>query len=106
MAKIIGIDLGTTNSCIAVMEGGSPKVIHNAEGKNATPSVVDPVKNIVGEVAKRQMVINPKSTVYSAKRLMGRRFKDASVQKDAKLLPYEVAEGRDGIAVIKVDGRT
>ncbi|MBI4136577.1 molecular chaperone DnaK [Candidatus Roizmanbacteria bacterium] len=106
MAKILGIDLGTTNSCMAVMEGGAPKVIPNAEGKNTTPSVVDPIKNVVGEVAKRQMVINPKSTIYSAKRLMGRRFKDSSVQKDMKLLPYEIAEGRDGIAVIKVDSRT
>lgn len=105
MAKILGIDLGTTNSCMAVMEGGQPKVIPNAEGKNTTPSVVDPIKNVVGEVAKRQMVINPKSTIYSAKRLMGRRYKDESVQRDKELLPYEIAEGRDGIAVIKVDGR-
>ncbi|MCR4264429.1 MAG: molecular chaperone DnaK [Candidatus Roizmanbacteria bacterium] len=106
MGKILGIDLGTTNSCMAVMEGGAPKVIPNAEGKNTTPSVVDPIKNVVGEVAKRQMVINPKSTIYSAKRLMGRRSKDPAVEKDRKLLAYEVSEGRDGIAVIKVDGRT
>ncbi|HLB60676.1 MAG TPA: molecular chaperone DnaK [Patescibacteria group bacterium] len=106
MAKIIGIDLGTTNSCMAVMEGGSPKVIPNAEGKNTTPSVVDPIKNVVGEVAKRQMVLNPKSTIFSAKRLMGRRFKDESIQRDNKWLPYEVASGRDGMAVIKVEGRT
>lgn len=106
MGKIIGIDLGTTNSCMAVMEGGSPKVIPNAEGKNTTPSVVDPIKNVVGEVAKRQMVLNPKSTIFSAKRLMGRRFKDESVQRDIKWLPYEVAAGRDGMAVMKVDGRT
>ena len=64
MAKIIGIDLGTTNSCVAVMEGGAPKVIHSAEGRNVIPSVVDPIKNIVGDVAKRQMVINPKSTIF------------------------------------------
>ena len=106
MAKILGIDLGTTNSCMAVMEGGQPKVIPNAEGKNTTPSVVDPIKNVVGDVAKRQMVINPKSTIYSAKRLMGRRFRDSSVQKDKGLLPYEIVEGRDGIAAIKADGRT
>ena len=106
MGKILGIDLGTTNSCMAVMEGGSPKVIHNAEGKNTTPSVVDPTRNIVGDVAKRQMVIHPQSTIYSAKRLMGRRLKDDSVQRDMKWLPYEVASGRDGMAVIKVDGRT
>lgn len=106
MGKIVGIDLGTTNSCMAVMEGGSPKVIHNAEGKNTTPSVVDPVKNIVGDVAKRQIVIHPKSTIYSVKRLMGRKLKDDSVQRDLKLLPYEVDAGRDGMAVVKVDGRT
>ena len=106
MGKILGIDLGTTNSCMAVMEGGQPKVIPNAEGKNTTPSVVDPIKNVVGDVAKRQMVINPKSTIYSAKRLMGRRFRDSSVQKDKGLLPYEIVEGRDGIAAIKADGRT
>src|SRR3989338_7812794 len=106
MGKILGIDLGTTNSCMAVMEGGSPKVIHNAEGKNTTPSVVDPTRNIVGDVAKRQMVIHTQSTIYSAKRLMGRRLKDDSVQRDMKWLQYEVASGRDGMAVIKVDGRT
>lgn len=105
MGKIIGIDLGTTNSCVAVMEGGSPKVIPSSEGRNTTPSVVDPVKNIVGDVAKRQMVINPKSTVYSVKRLMGRKYKDPTVQKDIKWLPYEVEAGRDGMAVVKVDGR-
>ena len=105
MGKIIGIDLGTTNSCVAVMEGGSPKVIPSSEGRNTIPSVVDPIKNIVGDVAKRQMVINPKSTVYSVKRLMGRKYKDPTVQKDIKWLPYEVAEGRDGMAIVKVDGR-
>lgn len=105
MAKIIGIDLGTTNSCIAVMEGGSPKVIHSAEGRNVIPSVVDPIKNIVGDVAKRQMVLNPKSTVYSAKRLMGRKFADASVQTDMKLLPYAIKSGKNGMAVIEVGGK-
>jgi molecular chaperone DnaK len=106
MGKIIGIDLGTTNSCVAVMEGGSPKVIHSSEGRNVIPSVVDPIKNIVGDVAKRQMVVNPKSTIYSVKRLMGRRLKDESVQRDIKWLPYEIASGRDGMAVVKVEGRT
>lgn len=77
MSKIIGIDLGTTNSCVAVMEGGRPKVIPAADtGRNITPSVVEPLKNLVGDVAKRQMVLNPKNTVSSAKRLMGRRFDD------------------------------
>jgi len=104
--KPIGIDLGTTNSCCAVMEGGKPKVIFSAEGRNVFPSVVDPIKNLVGDVAKRQMIINPKSTIFSVKRLMGRRFKDESVQRDIKWLPYQVSEGRDGMAVVEVEGRT
>jgi len=74
MGKIIGIDLGTTNSCVAVMEGGSPKVIHSAEGRNVIPSVVDPVTHVVGDVAKRQIVLKPKETIFSIKRLMGRKF--------------------------------
>lgn len=105
MAKIIGIDLGTTNSCVAVMEGGAPKVIHSAEGRNVTPSVVDPIKNIVGDVAKRQMVMNPKTTLYSVKRLMGRKFSDASVGRDVKLLPYKVVSGNNGMAVVDVEGK-
>ncbi len=106
MGKIIGIDLGTTNSCVAVMEGGKPKVIHSAEGRNVIPSVVDPVKRVVGDVAKRQIVINPKNTIYSIKRLMGRRFSDESVKYDMKLLPYKIREGRDGMTVVEVDGKT
>ncbi len=106
MAKIIGIDLGTTNSCMAIMEGGKPKVIPNAEGKNTTPSVVDPEKHTVGEVAKRQLVINPDRIIYSVKRLMGKRSKDASVQKDLKLLSYKVVEGKDGAAAVKVGNTT
>jgi molecular chaperone DnaK len=105
MSKIIGIDLGTTNSCVAVMEGGAPKVIHSQEGRNVIPSVVDPVKNIVGDVAKRQMVINPKSTIYSVKRLMGRKFSDKSVERDMKILPYRVAAGKNGMAVVEVENR-
>lgn len=105
MSKIIGIDLGTTNSCVAVMEGGAPKVIHSAEGRNVIPSVVDPIKNIVGDVAKRQMVINPQSTIYSVKRLMGRKFSDPSVQKDMKLLPYTIKSGKNGMAVVVVEGK-
>ncbi len=105
MSKIIGIDLGTTNSCVAVMEGGAPKVIHSAEGRNVIPSVVDPIKNIVGDVAKRQIVINPKSTVYSAKRLVGRKFTDSSVQTDMKLLPYAIKSGKNGMAVVEVEGK-
>ncbi|MCS7092990.1 MAG: molecular chaperone DnaK [Patescibacteria group bacterium] len=106
MSKIVGIDLGTTNSCVAVMEGGKPKVIYSAEGRNVIPSVVDPAKRIVGDVAKRQMIINPKNTIFSIKRLMGRRFKDESVQYDMKWLPYKIVEGRDGMAVVEVGGRT
>ncbi len=105
MAKIIGIDLGTTNSCVAVMEGGAPKVIHSAEGRNVIPSVVDPIKNIVGDVAKRQMVLNPKSTVFSVKRLMGRKASDPSVQADLKWLPYTIKGGKNDMAVVEVEGR-
>lgn len=106
MAKIIGIDLGTTNSCMAVMEGGKPKVIPNAEGKNTTPSVVDPTKRTVGDVAKRQLVMNPQKVIFSVKRLMGKRFKDESVQRDMKWLPYTIKDGRDGMAVVEINGKT
>ncbi len=104
MGKIIGIDLGTTNSCVAVMEGGKPKVIHSAEGENTIPSVVNPIKNIVGRVAKRQAIVNPKETIFSIKRLMGRKFSDPEVQRDMKWLPYTIKEGREGMAVVEVDG--
>jgi len=106
MSKIIGIDLGTTNSCVAVMEGGKPKVIHSQEGRNVIPSVVDPVKRVVGDVAKRQMVINPKNTIFSVKRLVGRRFSDESVKFDLKWLPYKIKEGRDNMADVEVEGKT
>ncbi len=106
MAKIIGIDLGTTNSCVAVMEGGSPKVIHSAEGRNVIPSVVDPVTHVVGDVAKRQLVLKPKETIFSVKRLMGRKFHDESVQRDIKWLPYTVKAGRDDMAIVEVNGKT
>lgn len=106
MAKIIGIDLGTTNSCVAVMEGGKPKVIHSQEGRNVVPSVVDPIKRIVGDVAKRQMVVNPKNTIFSVKRLMGRRFSDESVKYDLKWLPYKIKEGKNDMADVEVDGKT
>lgn len=105
MGKIIGIDLGTTNSCVAVMEGGSPKVIHSAEGRNTIPSVVDVVANIVGDVAKRQLVLKPKQTIFSIKRLMGKKFSDKEVQFDIKWLPYMVLAGRDDMAVVEVDGK-
>lgn len=105
MAKTIGIDLGTTNSCMSVMEAGKPKVIPSSEGRNVTPSVVDPTKRVVGDVAKRQLVINPKNTVYSVKRLMGKKFTDDSVQKDKTLLPYAIKKGRDDMAVVEIDGK-
>ena len=104
MAKIVGIDLGTTNSAVAVMEGGKPKVIHSAEGENIIPSVVNPLKNIVGRVAKRQAVVNPKETIFSIKRLMGRKFSDPEVQRDMKWLPYTIKSGKNGMAVVDVDG--
>lgn len=106
MGKIIGIDLGTTNSCVAVMEGGSPKVIHSSEGRNVIPSVVDPISHVVGDIAKRQLILKPKKTVYSVKRLMGRKFDDPSVQQDKKLLSYEIKSGRDGMSVVGVEGKT
>ncbi|MGB9706880.1 MAG: molecular chaperone DnaK [Microgenomates group bacterium] len=106
MAKIIGIDLGTTNSCVAVMEGGRPKVIPSAEGRNVIPSVVEPIKNLVGDVAKRQMILNPESTIYSVKRLMGRRFSDSEVKKTMKMVPYKIKEGKEGMAVVEVGGKT
>ncbi|HVZ11610.1 MAG TPA: molecular chaperone DnaK [Patescibacteria group bacterium] len=106
MGKIIGIDLGTTNSCVAIMEGGSPKVIFSAEGRNVTPSVVDPVERVVGDVAKRQMVLKPKRIIYSIKRLMGRRNNDKSLDQDKKLLPYSIKSGKEGAAVVEVEGKT
>jgi len=104
MSKILGIDLGTTNSCMAVMEGGKFKVIPNAEGMNTTPSIVVPDKNIVGVSAKRQQVVNPKNTIFSVKRLMGRRFSDPSVQMAIKHVPYVIKEGKNGMAVVDVEG--
>ena len=107
MGKIIGIDLGTTNSCLAVMEAGRPVVISASDtGRNTTPSVVEPVKNLVGDVAKRQMILNSKNTVYSAKRLMGRRFDDKEVKRTIDMVPYKVVSGKAGMADIEVDGKT
>src|SRR3989344_2536884 len=105
MSKTIGIDLGTTNSAVAVMEGGAPKIIYSQEGRNVIPSVVDPVKRIVGDVAKRQIVINSSRTLFSIKRLMGRKYNDESVQRDIKWLPYKIKEGREGMAVVEVEGK-
>ena len=106
MSKIIGIDLGTTNSCMAVMESGQPKVIHNSEGANTTPSIVVPDQNIVGVAAKRQQVVNPKNTIFSIKRLMGRKFSDPEVQQLKKDYPYAIVEGPNGLACVEVEGKT
>lgn len=106
MSKILGIDLGTTNSCMAIMEGGQPKVIVNAEGTNTTPSVVVADQNIVGIPAKRQQVVNPKNTIFSVKRLMGRKYSDPEVQELKKDYPYEIVEGKNGLACVKVGDKT
>lgn len=103
MPKILGIDLGTTNSCMAVVEGGAPKVLENAEGNRTTPSMVAVSKNnerLVGQSAKRQAVVNPKDTIFSVKRLIGHRFEDEEVQKDAKLLPYELKKSGEAVKVV------
>ena len=106
MGKILGIDLGTTNSAMAVMEAGQAKVIPNAEGTNTTPSVVAPTSNLVGSPAKRQQVVNPKNTIYSVKRLMGRKFTDPEIQELQKTLPYTVVEGKNGMAEVEVEDKT
>jgi molecular chaperone DnaK len=108
MSKIIGIDLGTTNSCVAVMEGKQPKVIENAEGQRTTPSVVAYLDNgeiLVGAPAKRQAVTNPQNTLYAVKRLIGRKFDDPEVQKDIHLMPYKIIKAENGDAWIEVNGR-
>src|SRR5215510_10605210 len=107
MAKVIGIDLGTTNSCVSVMEGGKPKVIENAEGDRTTPSIVgytDEGEILVGQSAKRQAVTNPHNTLFAVKRLIGRKFKDDVVQKDIKMVPYEIVQAGNGDAWIRVKG--
>ena len=109
MAKILGIDLGTTNSCMAVMEGGEPTVIPNAEGARTTPSVVAISKSgerLVGQVAKRQAVTNPENTIFSVKRFMGRKFDDPNVQRDMKLVPYKVTKAPNGDCQIVLGGKT
>src|SRR3990167_3553969 len=105
MGKIIGIDLGTTFSAVAVMEGGKPKIIPTAEGKNIFPSIVEPIKGLVGDVAKRQMVLNPKNTIYSIKRLMGRKFTDSEVKRTIDMVPYKVVAGKDNMACVEVEGK-
>ena len=107
MGKIIGIDLGTTNSCVSVLEGDKPKVIENAEGARTTPSVVafaDDGEILVGQSAKRQAVTNPENTVYAVKRLIGRRFEDDVVQKDIKMVPYKIVKADNGDAWVEIKG--
>ena len=109
MAKVIGIDLGTTNSCVAVMEGATPKVIENAEGARTTPSIVaftDDGERLVGQPAKRQAVTNPEKTIFAVKRLVGRRYDDPMVEKDKKLVPYKIVKAGNGDAWVEADGKT
>jgi len=105
MSKIIGIDLGTTNSCVAIMEGGQPKVIENSEGARTTPSIIayqEDGEILVGAPAKRQAVTNPKNTLFAVKRLIGRKFDEKEVQKDIGLMPYEIMKADNGDAWISV----
>jgi molecular chaperone DnaK len=109
MAKVIGIDLGTTNSCVAVMDGKDAKVIENAEGARTTPSIVaftDGEERLVGQPAKRQAVTNPEGTLFAVKRLIGRRYDDPTVAKDKKLVPYKIVKGPNGDAWVEVDGKS
>src|SRR5215204_2658484 len=108
MGKVIGIDLGTTNSCIAVMDGKTPKVIENSEGGRTTPSIVafnSDGERLVGQPAKRQAVTNPTRTIFAVKRLIGRRYDDPMVEKDKKLVPYPIVKGDNGDAWVEVDGK-
>src|SRR6201746_1402536 len=109
MGKVIGIDLGTTNSCVAVMDGKTSKVIENAEGMRTTPSIVafsDDGERLVGPPAKRQAVTNPEKTIFAVKRLVGRRYDDPMVQKDKKLVPYKISKAGNGDARVRADGKT
>ena len=107
MSKIIGIDLGTTNSCVAILENNSPRVIENSEGARTTPSIVaytgDEV--LIGASAKRQSVTNPRNTVYAAKRLIGRKFSEEAVQKDIDLMPYKIIPADNGDAWVEANGQ-
>src|SRR4051812_15180405 len=108
MAKVIGIDLGTTNSCVAVMEGGKPKVIENVEGARTTPSTVAFTKDgerLIGQPAKRQAVTNPDNTIFAVKRLIGRRFDDPITKKDTELVPYKIVKGQNGDAWVQAGGK-
>src|SRR4030088_1731716 len=108
MAKVIGIDLGTTNSCVAIMEGGKPRVIENSEGDRTTPSVIAFTKDgevLVGQPAKRQAVTNPQNTLFAIKRLIGRKFDDEIVQRDIKMVPYKIVRADNGDAWVEVQGK-
>jgi molecular chaperone DnaK len=108
MAKVIGIDLGTTNSCVAVMEGKEPKVIENAEGSRITPSVVaftEDGERLIGQPAKRQAVTNPENTFFAIKRLIGRAFADPVVAKDKEMVPYKISKGPNGDAWVESRGK-
>lgn len=108
MGKIIGIDLGTTNSCVAIMEGGKAKVIENAEGDRTTPSIIaytEDGETLVGQPAKRQAVTNPNNTLFAIKRLIGRQFDDEVVQKDIKMVPYKIVKADNGDAWVEAHGK-
>lgn len=108
MGKIIGIDLGTTNSCVAVLENGVAKVIPNSEGERTTPSIVafgNDSEILVGQSAKRQAVANPKKTIFEAKRLFGRQFSDSVIQQDINYVPYQIVKADNGDAWVEVDGK-
>src|ERR1700691_3553655 len=108
MARIIGIDLGTTNSCVAIMEGGKPKVIENSEGDRTTPSIVAFTKDsevLVGQSAKRQAVTNPQNTLAAVKRLIGRKYTDEVVQRDIKMVHYKIVKGDNGDAWVEVKAK-
>ena len=108
MAKVIGIDLGTTNSCVAIMEGGDPTVLTNSEGGRTTPSVAafsDSGERLVGQIAKRQAITNPENTIFAVKRLIGRRFDDAMIQKAMKILPYKIVSSDNGDGWVEAKGK-
>ncbi|MBY0419991.1 MAG: Hsp70 family protein, partial [Pararheinheimera sp.] len=108
MGRIIGIDLGTTNSCVAILDGDQPRVLENAEGTRTTPSIIAYAEDgevLVGQPAKRQAVTNPKNTLFAIKRLIGRRFEDAEVQRDIKIMPYQIVKADNGDAWVEVKGK-
>src|SRR6476660_8646782 len=108
MGRVIGIDMGTTNSCVAIMDGGKPKVIENSEGDRTTPSIVAFTKDgevLVGQTAKRQAVTNPTNTLFAVKRLIGRRYEDDVVQKDVGMVPYKVVKADNGDAWVEAAGK-